>query len=225
MMFIPFFRHRYPVLSSIGHVLTAPALLVFLYLHMSSQKSASSVFILCIGAMFCCVHFAQLVTSAIQILRRFPSQLECGQDDPTKSFLNLRVQLRGASPIRAGDYFQVYTRPLWCLQSFKLPVAWWETETSSPGLTTTSIISFIPRSGLLTAKLLLARTAAIPVYVDGPYGRRTNLEDYGTVVLIATNNGIVTQLAHFKQVLEQRNNGVCRTVALVLIWQFDTIRE
>jgi NAD(P)H-flavin reductase len=57
--------------------------------------------------------------------------------------------------------------------------------------------------------------------VEGPYGKQLHLDDYGTVLLMATGIGISSQLPYVSQLLEGYHNCEVRTKKIALYWQVD----
>ena len=55
--------------------------------------------------------------------------------------------------------------------------------------------------------------------IEGPYGKESDLRDYGTALLAATGTGIVGQLLYIRQILEDFTNYCTKTRKIVLCWE------
>ena len=60
------------------------------------------------------------------------------------------------------------------------------------------------------------------VVVDGPYGNEIDVQDYGTVVLFATDVGIAGQLPYIEHLLRAHHNWEVKIRRIVLCWQVES---
>jgi predicted ferric reductase len=80
-----------------------------------------------------------------------------------------------------------------------------------------------PRRGF-TNRLLtrtLVEAAQLSAFVEGPYGRGFDLQDFGTVVLFASGIGIVGHLAYIQELVHDYWQSKTKTRDLLLVWHVD----
>jgi predicted ferric reductase len=64
--------------------------------------------------------------------------------------------------------------------------------------------------------------AGLRTIVEGPYGRETSLDGYGTVLLFATGIGIAGQLPHVKQLLQGSHDWTVKARKISLYWEVES---
>ncbi|KAF8545272.1 hypothetical protein BDD12DRAFT_785781 [Trichophaea hybrida] len=138
----------------------------------------------------------------------------------TRSVHGLHVSVRVRKPweFRAGQvvYVRIPGISLWgFIQSYPFFVTSWSNE----------------RDGTATLELLLEGKgttrklgANFRAFVEGPYGQEKDLGSYGTVLMFATNFGIVAQLPYIKRLLEANRDRKCVTRTVVLHWMVTNAR-
>lgn len=57
--------------------------------------------------------------------------------------------------------------------------------------------------------------------IEGPYGRSLAVDEYGTVLLVATGIGITGQLPYIKELLMPYRDCRAKTRRIVLLWELD----
>ncbi|KAM3414189.1 hypothetical protein BST61_g10848 [Cercospora zeina] len=63
------------------------------------------------------------------------------------------------------------------------------------------------------------------VWLDGPYGLSLRLEDFGTVLLFASGDGIFAQLPLLKGLTDSYRQRTARTRRIKLVWLTSTFNE
>ena len=95
-------------------------------------------------------------------------------------------------------------------------ISWTEGESKSLDLLV------VPRKGLTTELLRHANieTAGSSrlVMFSGPHGLVVPVEDYESVLMVASGSGIAAQLPYLEQLVHQHNNHKARTRKIHLIW-------
>lgn len=76
----------------------------------------------------------------------------------------------------------------------------------------------IPRKGITKELLRHTNTNIILVMFSGPHGTIVPVEDYDSVVMVASGLGIAAQLPYLKQLVHNHNNHKARTRKIHLIW-------
>jgi hypothetical protein len=74
------------------------------------------------------------------------------------------------------------------------------------------------RNSILT-RYMQAPAHFYPVYFSGPHGRTKDVDDYGTVLLVASDMGIAAQLPYLAQLIRNYNTGASRARRVHLIWE------
>jgi NAD(P)H-flavin reductase len=63
----------------------------------------------------------------------------------------------------------------------------------------------------------LGRTTQLSAFIEGPYGSRFDLRDFGTVVLLASGIGIISHLLYIQDLVEDYRHSKTKTRDLLLI--------
>lgn len=134
--------------------------------------------------------------------------------------VELRIRLARPRKIYAGQFIYLCLpglSTLSLLRSHPFQVAWAYTDESRQVL----VLLVQPRRGF-TRKLLLADPHhEYKAAVEGPYGPRMPLDQFGTVLLFATNIGVSGQLLFMKEILELYANHKAKARRIALFWEID----
>ena len=118
---------------------------------------------------------------------------------------SIRMSLATSLQARAGQHMTVYIPSLTGLRGHNLPVAWWTNETR------TSLQCILEPCSPLSKQATRKGVTFARAYFTGPHGLGTEMNAYGTIVLIASGFGISAQLLHIKQLLAARDDGASCT--------------
>jgi predicted ferric reductase len=81
-----------------------------------------------------------------------------------------------------------------------------------------------PEAGF-TRRLLglsLGEATYLRAFIEGPYGHSFDLQDYGTVILLASGIGIVGHLPYIQALVQDYKGSKTKTRDLLLIWSVET---
>ena len=232
---MPLLRPRFSTIYGITHRATALAIIVSLWFHtLPANKTIFKVYIISAGTILIGLNTVYLISFLLNNYRCAPIELEvkisAGSEvgphidtelgveshSLSEKHVTLVTTFPGRIKVKAGQHVLLYVPSLTGLQSHALPICWWA---QNSGMS----LDFLVEPGHQLARAL-ARSPRdhTRAYFTGPHGHATGMDDYGSVVLIATGYGISAQLSHVKQLIEARDNGTSRTRQIHLIWQFET---
>ena len=146
--------------------------------------------------------------------------------DVVRDAIRIKIQVQRPWKIRAGQYVNIWLPGIGyraMLESHPFMIASWAVDTSwKPKLTTVHLL-VEPRDGFTHRLLRYAKrssgdTGHLVLY-SGPYGSPTSMNEYGTVLLIATGCGIVAVLPHLKELLDGYEKCEVVTRRIHLVWQ------
>ena len=101
-------------------------------------------------------------------------------------------------------------------------VAWWYPYDKDQDIVVfiaqqqTGFTQSLPTSNSLT------QPTELRAIVEGPYGKEIHLDEYGTVLLFATDIGIAGQLPYMRQLLENFHNYDAKARRIALFWQVES---
>ncbi|EGP82456.1 uncharacterized protein MYCGRDRAFT_51609 [Zymoseptoria tritici IPO323] len=104
-------------------------------------------------------------------------------------------------------------------QRHPLMVTWWRTL---PGETEArSIFVVIRQQRGWTRRLLTSQSSftGCAAWIDGPFGTSYDLQEYGTVLMFASGDGIFAQLPFIKSLTEDSKRAAIKTRRIKLVWQ------
>ncbi|EGX47301.1 hypothetical protein AOL_s00088g16 [Orbilia oligospora ATCC 24927] len=133
--------------------------------------------------------------------------------------IQLRVETRRPSEFLPGQFFYLCmprAHPFAFLQSHPFIIAWWD-GISGEG-TKTVYLLIQPRRGFTSRLLMLGHAISYRGFLEGPYGKRLRLDDYGTVIILASGIGIAGVLPYIKDLLLGFNASKAKIKRLHLIW-------
>ena len=136
----------------------------------------------------------------------------------------IRVQITVPRPwnIRAGDFIYLWMPGVsfWsCFQSHPFTISWWDRDIDGKGGNIHLLVK--PRAGFTQKLLQHSGSNHLRVWVDGPYGPRLDVGDYGSVLMSATGIGIAAQVPYIKELLKGFQEYRVRTKSILLVWQLD----
>ena len=232
---MPLLRPRFSAFYSLFHRATALAIIVSLWFHtMSANKIVVKTYIISAGSILVGFSTLYLIIFLLNNYKCAPIELEIkipgGTDgEPStdtelgidnhnmgQKHITLITKFSGHINAKAGQHVLLYVPSLTGFQSHALPICWW---TRNSRMSLDFLVEPEHRLARALARNPRSHTRA---YFTGPHGHTTDMDEYGSVALIATGYGISAQLSHVKQLIEARDNGTSRTRQIHLIWQFDT---
>jgi NAD(P)H-flavin reductase len=75
------------------------------------------------------------------------------------------------------------------------------------------------KSSSILSRYIQAPVHFYPIYFSGPHGRTVHVDEYGTVLLVASDMGIASQLPYLAQLIRNYNNGRSCTRRVYLVWE------
>ncbi|CAK7237495.1 hypothetical protein SBRCBS47491_009996, partial [Sporothrix bragantina] len=144
-----------------------------------------------------------------------------GADIVLSDVVHVHVELARPWRLQAGQYANLWipgVSPTSFAQLHPFYVAWWYRKEDK------DYAMFIVQTKRGFTRSLAAHrddTEPMLAAVEGPYGKQLHLDDYGTVLLMATGIGIAAQLPYVSQLLEGYHNCEVRTKKIALYWQVD----
>ena len=137
----------------------------------------------------------------------------------THDGIEVRVQFSRRMELDAGQF--VYTRfpglsMSSILRSHPYHIAW--VDNDEEGKQSLSILIKLRRG--YTRKLLLADpTHKYQVIIEGPYGKSLQVDQFGTILLFASDVGIVAQLAIIRHCLHLYQSSKTKMKRIKLYWE------
>jgi NAD(P)H-flavin reductase len=122
----------------------------------------------------------------------------------------------------AGQYIYLSLPSLtfWSwLQSHPFTVMSWSNEERD------TLELFVQPQRGFTADLLRAAEdgpVSFPAYITGPHGISEPVDQYESVLAIATDFGVAAVIPYFKKLIDNRNRSVARARRLHFVWQVQT---
>ena len=222
-------RRRYHGLYLGVHQMLVVTAIVCLWFHtLRSSGTIPKIYIITTGSVFLITKLINTLWFLLNNYRWAPIELSIRRDGVRDSEdgirkdarsqdqITLRLSFSGRMKIKAGQHISLYIPALTGLHGHLLPVSWWSHEQRMS-------IDIMLDPGHRPAQTLAKHDQSTPrAYLTGPHGSPTAMDDYGTVLLVATGQGISTQLYHIKQLIKARDNGTSRTRHIHLVWEFDT---
>lgn len=101
-------------------------------------------------------------------------------------------------------------------QRHPFTISWWKRLEGSLELT----LLIQPRDGF-TKMLERLVDSDVSAWIDGPYGRGHNLDDFGTIVLFSTGIGIWSHLLYVRQLVRGYRQGLVKAKSIRLHWLVD----
>ena len=134
--------------------------------------------------------------------------------------------------VRPGQYLNLVIPGLGLstlFQSHPLMIAWWRNDIPAlfflvdpqSGFTRKLLsIAHSPRSDELGQPVSLSTDYRL-AFFSGPHGQSISIENYGSVLLLATGIGIAAQLPYLKTLISNYNNGTACTRRALVVWQLN----
>ena len=127
--------------------------------------------------------------------------------------------------IRPGEFLQISLPGLRLLSFFESHpfwIVWWERDHETGLLHLDLLVK--QRQGF-TRRLLSHRDQECTAWLSGPFGHSMKFEDFGTVLMLATDIGIAAHLPYIKMLMEARQRAAVRTRRVVVVWQVKNSSE
>ncbi|KAF3091832.1 hypothetical protein TWF103_011394 [Orbilia oligospora] len=216
-------RHFYEAYLILHHVLSAAALItLWLHVWQSGSKDGQLYLIVC----FSIVGFTFLLQISNFAYRNFSLRKGFNRISVLKQNDILRLRLLVTKPwkFKAGQYIYICVpdaSPLACFEFHPFFITWWE-ETASGEAVAHFLVQ--PRRGL-TRNLLRCQSYEIgdsqpdhTALIEGPYGTYQNLNEYGTIIMLASGIGISAQLPYIQQLVTDHKLCKVKTQKMELHW-------
>lgn len=198
--------------------------------HIHSQKMLPRLYITIAVGSF-------LITSVVQwimiLYRNFSFRDGCCRALITRRNGAVRINIRLPRPLylRAGQYINIWIPSIsfWSfLQSHPFTIVSW---TDGQPMFVDLLVE--PKSGFTNRLMQYARDSSLEapsvedysasdfriVWFSGPHGSSTNVGEFGSVLLVATDFGIAAQLPVLKELISGFNRCEVRTRRIHLVWQ------
>jgi NAD(P)H-flavin reductase len=136
--------------------------------------------------------------------------------------VSVHVNLSRPMKLDAGQYIYLSLPSLtfWSwLQSHPFTVISWSNEERG------TLELFVQPQRGFTADLLRAAEdgpVSFPAYITGPHGISEPVDQYESVLAIATDFGVAAVIPYFKKLIDNRNKSVARARRLHFVWQVQT---
>lgn len=223
-------RHVYELFLYLHRAVTI-ILVVALWQHVNAQQNLSRILLITAFGTFLVSTTSQ---SARQIYKnsswdryraRFVRISEIRRYDES-----VIVELKLSRPwkIQPGEYLylSLLTRKyLSFLQRHPFVITWWESEHDKEQTQIIYIMIDPQRGWTKTMHTYSSVFKDKIAWLDGPFGHSYQLEEYGTVILFASGNGIFAQLPLLKGLVERSKFAAVKTRRIKLVWQTDTYHE
>jgi predicted ferric reductase len=199
----------------------AVALVVATFLHLEpiGISKPSAILLVITGSFYAVIIGMRM---GVLILQKADATIHQGD-----GLLKVELELRRPLKVCAGQQIWLripYTSYTAFAESHPFVVSSW--EKAENGMAKKIILLIEPKKGFTGRLKILATSEFIDpprftALIEGPYGRPTRAEDFGTVILYATGIGIAAQLAVVKQLLESRESGHAKTQRITLLWEVE----
>lgn len=210
-------------LLSLLHTCLAIVIVVALWLHVPGGfvYKPPRLYILLSSTIFVSIKLLRLANT---IYMSGTNSLATVLVDRERTGVELRIQLARPRDICAGQFIYLCLPGLSTSSSFRshpFQVAWTYKDRGEQVL----VILVQPRRGF-TRKLLLAdphyKYRAI---IEGPYGYRMRLDQFGTIILFSTNIGVSAQLLFIKETLKLYKHHRTKARRIALFWEIEAEGE
>ena len=207
------------------------ALIVALWEHIRSRQSLSRTLLISTFGVF-------LASTIFQNARQTYKNIAWGRhgvrlvstSQVRQCNESLIVQIRLPRPwkIQPGEYIYLSLLTWKCASLFQrhpFMITWWE-NADDKDKAHLLYIMIDPQQGW--TRSVMARQSIFTnriAWLDGPFGTPYRLEEYGTVILFASGNGIFAQLPLLKGLAEGFKTSSVKTRRVKLIWQKDDYNE
>jgi predicted ferric reductase len=216
---LPAFRHRVYEVFRIVHFGCSTSICMLLWLHTSKANKISRVQVI-VGT---CIWVATYTHRNVLLVYRNFSVSKPSTSVLVESIHNsllVKVKLPRPWIVKPGQYiYLTMMRPGFfsIFQRHPFMVAGSESREYDFQL------YIQPRKGFTNR--LLARTLGgateLSAFIEGPYGRGFDLQDFGTVVLFASGIGIAGHLAYIQSLIQDYRQSKTKTRDLLLIWHVE----
>jgi len=131
---------------------------------------------------------------------------------------HLEIQVHHLWDVQPGQYLFVTIPRLGIPDIFQRHpfwIVWWEKDLKGEVMKLEMLIC--KRRGF-TQRLLLHCENEYTTWISRPFGQSERFEDYGTVLMFATDVGITAHLPYLKKLMEGRSKSSVRTRRVVVVW-------
>jgi NAD(P)H-flavin reductase len=133
--------------------------------------------------------------------------------------LNATITLKKPWKVRPGQYVYLIVPGIarhraGFMQSHLYVIAWSENST---------VTLLIQRGSGFSDALFASAVRNSTIIVDGPYGNSTPLDEYDSVLFMASGIGIAAHLLPIRHLLEAYENRSARIRRLTLVWFLETL--
>ncbi|KAF2210287.1 hypothetical protein CERZMDRAFT_45775 [Cercospora zeae-maydis SCOH1-5] len=208
-----------------SHLALSVILAVCLWEHVRLKKyfnrplmlGATGAFLLTSG-----VRYAHHAYQNIAWNRSGPQMIHVVRMERLGSSLVLELKLSRAWTIVPGQhvYLTILTwREFSVLQRHPFMITWWQ---SIPGGSAACSISVVIRQNRGWTRRIQNYDGALPgrrAWLRGPYGAPVRLEEFGTVIMFASGDGIFAQLPFIRFLTDRSKLAAIKTRRIKLVWQ------
>jgi predicted ferric reductase len=193
---------------------------IFLHLEPIGISKPSAILLVITGSVYALIVSMRM---GVLILKRAKATIRQGD-----GLLIVELELTKQNQLKVSAGQQIWLRiPYTSYTSFAeshpFVISSW--EKAENGMAEKIILLIEPKRGFTRRLKILATSESLGPHftalIEGPYGRPTRAEDFGTVILYATGIGIAAQLAVVKQLLESRESGRAKTQRITLLWEVE----
>lgn len=238
LLAIPWFRRRSYEIFLRGHQILTGLFVYGTLQHLLAQRHSPSIYLFIALGIFALTSFLQLVTflylNGLLAGRGCPRALvsfsvrEAKEDSSAVTAIRIRILLPRTVKVQAGQYINLWMPSVslrsW-MQTHPFTVTSWSRDHQD-----TMELLVQPRHGL-TADLLRYAPAAAQssisflAFFTGPHGISENVDQYESVLVIASGFGIATVIPYLKKMIHGYNTCTSQVRRLHLVWQVKLISE
>lgn len=190
--------------------------------HLPGKSSSSRIYMVVASSIFivtCSMRYSRLIFRNL----RWGEPYAKARITQIQGAIRVRITVPRPWKIRPGDFIYIWMPGVsfWSsFQSHPFMVSWWDQNVDGKGANIYLLVK--PKSGFTQKLLRHSGSEALRVWIDGPYGRTSDIGDYGSVIMFATGIGIAAQVPYIKQLLRGFQEYRVRTKSILLVWQLDS---
>ncbi|RTE75977.1 hypothetical protein BHE90_009558 [Fusarium euwallaceae] len=193
-----------------------------IWCHIPADNNRTRVFLYGIGGIFLSSFAFQ---TAVTLYRNhFWFQSVSLSKNGSFDYIQVQLKLRKPVKVEPGQYINLWVPlgPISSIQSHPFTVANWSPEAQKELKLFVEVNSGLTKT--LRDRVELELTSNIGIFT-GPYGRRIPVENYETVILIATGLGVVALTPYLQWLVHAARMREVRIAPVHLVWQISSWKQ
>ena len=213
-------RLQYEFFASL-HFLSAIFLLYALWRHISIDSNFLYIYLAIATSIFTVTTIYRYLRIAFRNARwgRLSAKATVSQ---INDVIRLRIRVPRPWKVSAGDYIYIWMPGVsfWSLwQAHPFMIVWWDQDVDSKSIFVHLLIK--PKARFTRKLSRHIGCADLRAWIDGPYGQPQSYNEYGNILMFASDIGIAAQVPCLKELLRQHRDYEACTRKINIIWQLN----